>query len=363
MINNLEQQAFRHSIYTQRFAGHLANLFEVYSRKLAKELKLLLIEAPETTNNLKLVNKLINKYRGIALNIYGEYNDKDLLDQLEAFAIAESNWQAKSIQTAVNFSPIVTPASAKLWAAVKTTPLIMEGADGVNLLEPFIKNWESKRIDLVGGLIRSGFMTGRTSNQIASDIAGKNGFIDRQNKTSIKAMVRTATNNVSNVARQKTNEANSDIIRAYKIRATLDDRTSSTCRGFDGLVVKLSDDFKPMPPFHIQCRTTTIPIPYARFTIDDGLGTRASKGVKGGQQIPSSENYYDFLRNQGKQGVLGREFVYDVLGIERGKLFLEGGLSVKRFKLLTMDELFNPIPLSILKTKTSLQLSFDKISG
>ena len=51
----------------------------------------------------------------------------------------------------------------------------------------------------------------------------------------------------------------------------------------------------------------------------------------------------------------------DILGKERGKLFLDGGLSAQKFKQLTTDELFQPIPLDELRKKTSLQLAFDKI--
>ena len=53
----------------------------------------------------------------------------------------------------------------------------------------------------------------------------------------------------------------------------------------------------------------------------------------------------------------------DVLGKERGKLFLDGGLSASKFKQLTLDELFQPIPLDVLRGKKSLQLAFDAIDG
>jgi hypothetical protein len=41
-------------------------------------------------------------------------------------------------------------------------------------------------------------------------------------------------------------------------------------------------------------------------------------------------------------------------------LFLDGGLSVSKFKQLTLDETFQPISLSKLRGKKSLQLAFDK---
>jgi SPP1 gp7 family putative phage head morphogenesis protein len=361
--DNLEAQAARHAVYVQRFAGYIANLFDPYSERLKRELKMVLLDGPETSTNLKRINRLIKEYRGIAFSIYGEYTDKDILQELEQFSAEEAEFIAKGIRGAVIASApeVVVPASAQLWAAIKSTPLVIPGSNGVNLLEPFIKGWENKRLEIVSDQIRTGFMTGRTSQQIAKDIAGKGGFLDVQNKQSIKTLVRTSTNHISNVARQNIYEENDDIIDGYQIVATLDGRTSDTCRGYDGTIVKLTDDFKPMPPFHPGCRTTTKPKIIDRFVNDDGLGTRASKGVEGGQQVSNKQSYYDWLKEQGSQGPKGRAFVQDVLGKERADLFLDGGLSVTKFKQLTMDELFRPIPLDVLKSKSSLQLAFDNI--
>jgi len=363
MSDNLVEQSARHAIYTQRFAGHLANLFDPYSDRLRKQLKILLMDAPETTQNLATINRLITEYRNLSLAVYGEYNDNDILPELEDFTVAESQWAAKSLSAVVDSATIqlTVPAAAQVWAGVRAAPLVIPGSNGINLLEPFIKKWEAKRIEVVGDQIRTGFMTGRTNSQIASDIAGKNGFLDKQNKASIKALVRTSTNHVSNIARQKTYDDNGDIVKGYEIIATLDGRTSDICRGYDGKIVKNGDEFKPMPPFHPNCRTSTAPVLDKRFKLDDGEGTRASRGIEGGQQVPEEQTYYDWLRGQGAQGENGRAFVFDVLGEERGKLFLDGGLSVTKFKQLTMDELFRPIPLDVLRKKTSLQLAFDKI--
>jgi len=38
-------------------------------------------------------------------------------------------------------------------------------------------------------------------------------------------------------------------------------------------------------------------------------------------------------------------------------------LSVKKFKSLTLDEMFQPISLSKLRGKQSLELAFDKLGG
>ena len=363
MTSNLTESASRHAIYTQRFAGHLANLFDPYSERLKRELRLIMIDAPETTQNIRRINQIVKEFRGISLALYGDYNDEQILTELSDFSASESEFAVTNLKAVVKSASveIAAPASAQVWAAVNATPLVMPGAGGVNILEPFIKETEAAQIKKVSDLIRIGYMTGRTSPQIAKDIAGKGGYLDKQNRTAIKAMVRTATNHVSNIARQKTYDDNDDIIAGYEIVATLDGRTSDICKGYDGLIVKRNDKVKPMPPFHVNCRTTTSPVLDARYSADDEEGTRASAGVTGGKQVDANKSYYQWLKDQGAQGTNGKAFVVDVLGKERADLFLNGGLSIDKFKQLTMDELFRPLPLSELRKKESLQMAFDKI--
>lgn len=688
MTDILVQQSARHSVYTQRFAGHLANLFDPYMDELIKELKAIMAYAPETTQDMRRINQIVREYQQASIAIYGEYNDEILLDELREFTIDEAEFSQEGLQSAINTPDFETtrPSNTQLWAAIRATPLVFPDSQQAKLLEPFIRDWERGQIDKVNNIIRTGFITGRTNQQIVQDVAGKNGYLQNQNMKSIKSMVRTSTNHVSNTARQRTYADNDDIVTGYEWVSTLDLRTSSICRSLDGNVYKYDDPKAPKAPAHpncllgdtnvttsssvsniykrafkgtmIQitcesgrnititpnhpvltcrgwvkateinkadkliamsesaiikheengisskfedmsssfdipvdsdfvtsrptttkdfhgdgiangyvdiidvhgfrrdtanagrvkkvknhsfilrgfinrslerissfnlfsntslpssrsnvcsrgklsdlfrsasvhsgllllrsiskssinrfkvsdywgfatlkakmvwdsissysgvvstsngllfgigesnstdkgngdsvigedsfnwffanaeelpdllasesidgveldnvvnlvsrefnlthvynlendvnwytsngiithnCRSTTAPVLDARFNIDDDDETRASKGVEGGQQVSANTTYYSWLKEQGDQGAKGRAFVEDVLGKERAKLFLDGGLSVDQFKRLTIDELFQPIPLSELRKKRSLQLAFDKI--
>jgi SPP1 gp7 family putative phage head morphogenesis protein len=359
------QQASRHAVYVQRFAGHLANEFDPYLKNLQRELKILMIDAPEQTGNIRVINKLISEYKKASTIVYSDYNDDVLIKGLTEFAGDESEWQAAALNKAVD-SPavsLVTPSAAQAWAGVVAEPLVFPDSNGVKLLTPFIKDWEQLQIQKVSDIIRTGFVTGRTNAQITQDIAGKNGYLDNQNRKSIKSMVRTATNHTSNLARQATFEANDDVIRGYEWVSTLDGRTSATCKGLDGKVFKNKDKNKRFPPAHPNCRSSTAPVLDERFNLDDSVNTRASRGSEGGQQVDADITYYSWLKEQGAQGPKGRAFVLDNLGNERGKLFLDGGLTADKFKQLTLDELFQPIPLDKLRGKQSLQLAFDAIGG
>ena len=376
MTDLLIQQATRHSLYTQRFAGHLSNLFDPYINRLQRELKLILIDGPTETRNARRINQLITEWRRVSLVVYGEYNDDVLLADLLPFSEGEAEWQINSLKSVIN-SPsvaLIAPSPVQVWAGVNSSPLIFPDSKGVKLLQPFIKDWEAAQVNKVSDIIRTGFMTGRTSQQIVQDIAGKNGYLDNQNRASIKTMVRTATNHVSNLARQETNKENDDIIIGYEGVATLDGRTSNFCTGFDGTKVfnkgliiwgatgrKEKTKYKPMPPFHPNCRTTTVAILDERYRIDNSDATRASSGANGGKQVNANLTRYEWLQQQGQQGAKGRAFVRDALGIERADLLIDGGLTAKQFSRLTLDEVFRPIPLKELRKKQSLQFAFDAI--
>ncbi|MHA6258346.1 minor capsid protein [Sporosarcina sp. CAU 1771] len=78
-------------------------------------------------------------------------------------------------------------------------------------------------------------------------------------RSRVEALVRTETNFFHGLAAQNS-YVDADIEK-YEILATLDSRTSSICRGQDGKVYDLKD-YEPgvtANPFHVRCRTTTIP--------------------------------------------------------------------------------------------------------
>lgn len=72
--------------------------------------------------------------------------------------------------------------------------------------------------------------------------------------------------------------AESGVVKQYEILATLDFKTSKKCREMDGKVFNLEDKMVGFnaPPFHPNCRTTTIP--YFNDAIDIERIARDSKG-------------------------------------------------------------------------------------
>jgi hypothetical protein len=189
----------------------------------------------------------------------------------------------------------------------------------------------------VRNAIRSGFVEGRTTAQIVTDIRGtraaqyQDGLLQRPRRE-LEAVVRTALSHTSAVARDLMAEANSDLVKAERWVSTLDGRTSPMCRLRDGLKYT-AGDHKPIGHtvpwgngpgrLHFSCRSTSVPVikSWRELGIDaDELppGTRASLAG----QIPADTTYAQWLA---KQPAWRQE---EILGPTRAALVRNGGLAL-----------------------------------
>lgn len=87
-------------------------------------------------------------------------------------------------------------------------------------------------------------------------------------------------------------------VEQYEIVATLDSHTSDLCRNMDGKVFPMKD-FEvgiTAPPFHVWCRSTTVP----HFDEDFGqIGKRAARDEKTGKTcyVPANMKYEDWKKS------------------------------------------------------------------
>lgn len=90
-----------------------------------------------------------------------------------------------------------------------------------------------------------------------------------------------------------------DEVTKYQILATLDHKTSDKCRGEDGEIYNVKDAVTGVnyPPFHIFCRTTTVPY------YEDGdysNDERAARNIEGkAYKVPASMKYKEWLEVYG----------------------------------------------------------------
>ena len=128
-------------------------------------------------------------------------------------------------------------------------------ADGTNFSK---RIWGKHRPELIKYLekeLSQALIMGRHPNELVDDMAKKFNVTKKQASN----LVMTESAYIASVAQKDCyNELD---VEKYEIVATLDTKTSQTCRDLDGEVFNLSE-YEPWvtaPPFHNFCRTVTAP--------------------------------------------------------------------------------------------------------
>lgn len=321
--DKIVNDAIRHSVFLERFKTQTQN--EVLS-KLNNEVMPALVDrlevrlkrikslgrdpGPVATRKLKELIAATNAEIKTGIRATRDFTN----DELKKFAAYEANWTTDSIQKAMPINiDLTTPNIGSLAAAVARTP--MEG----RLLRDWWGGLATKAQVALQRDLNLGIVAGDSIQQISRAWRKTLNTTTRE----ATALVRTAVNHVSNTARKVTYEANADVMKGVQIIATLDGRTTFFCMSEDGKVYSLED--VRYPPYHFQCRTTTVPVTKSWKELgipleDTTTKTRASMNG----QVSSKISYNDWLKKQPK------ELQNDVLGIGRAKQF-RAGKSVTKF--------------------------------
>ena len=266
---------------------------------------------------------------------------KQMTLELQDLAVSEARFESRSLTNAVSNEAFeaITPATAQVRAAVIAAPLSVRGAQGGKLLTPFLKDWSKVQQNALVGVIRQGAFEGQTNAQIvravrgtapAKFLDGKLAVVNRQTN----ALVRTAVQHVSSVARQATYQANSDLVKRYQWVSTLDAVTSEICQGLSGRIWSVGEG--PVPPAHMNCRSTTLPVLDDRFAFLKEGATQSS--VTGA--VDADETYYSWLKKQPKA------FQVEAIGPTHAKLLRDGGMSAEQFGKLRLNKNFKPLTLA-----------------
>ena len=266
------------------------------------------------------------------------FSGQMMLD-LKELAVSEALFEAKSIgRTVPDFESIV-PARTQVLAAIASSPLSVRGAGGGKLLSSFVRDWSKSQKDTLVGIIRQGVFEGQTNAQIVKAVRGTAPakFLDgslAKTKRQTEALVRTAVQHVSSMAKMVFFEANSDLIKKYRWVSTLDNRTSEICQGLSGRVFEVGAG--PWPPAHINCRSVVVAEMDPKW---DFLNEGATQSAQF-RPVDAKETYYSWLK---KQNI---SFQNEAIGPTYAKLLNEGGLSADRFATLRLDKNFKPLNLA-----------------
>lgn len=339
----LLDQTIRHQTFLEslksREVNSLANILLELDRIIRRQLsgdELTGFGRTRLERQLSAINKEM-------AGVFEQYFD-ELSGRMTEIGEYEAGFEARSLNSAIEgeFEAAV-PTSRQLLTAMRTSPLQAQGVKG-QLLEPLIKDFGRNERKIITGTIRAGYAQGLTNVEVVRQLVGAKaqpGVLDATRRHA-SAIVRTSVQHAANVTRAETWKANNDVVIGYRWLSTLDSRTSSICRSLDGQVFKIGEG--PIPPAHINCRSTTIAELDEDFAELRRGSTRRAKDEDGKkQEISAQSTYYEWLKRQ------PASYQNEILGQTRAKLFRDGGLSAEKFSKLQLDRNFNERSLQELR--------------
>lgn len=212
------------------------------------------------------------------------------------------------------------PTGSMVYASVVARPF------NGRLLREWYEGLEEGAFARLRAAIRTGYVEGKTTDQIVRDIIGtrtETGIVV-QSRRGAAAAVQTSLAHTANVAKEEFYKANADIIKAVKWLSTLDNLTTPICRARDGNVYEIGEG--PRPPAHINCRSTTAPV--MKSWQEMGLPFRDTtpkfRASMNGQ-VPGDWTYAEWLAAQPDH------VQDDILGPTRAKLWRTGAITIDRF--------------------------------
>lgn len=257
------------------------------------------------------------------------------------------------------FGAVVPP---QVQASVGIAAVNVEQVYAAAMARPFqgrlLREWaagiEAGRMQRIRDAVRMGYVEQQPIADIVRRVRGtrargySDGIIEIDRRHA-EAVVRTAIGHTAGVTRDRFYEGNGGLVKAIQWVATLDARTSETCRPRDAKQYT-PDTHKPIGhslPWlggpgraHWSCRSSAVPVLKSWRELGGGdiqefaPSTRASMDG----QVAAKTTYADWLQRQSA----ARQD--EILGPKRGALLRKGGLELPdlydhRGRYLTLDEL------------------------
>lgn len=336
--NMLGTATTRHQIYLQRVASHEALTFDDYLKESDKIIRDVLSKTTlSTTRQMNAATVEIRKR--LTVN-YTEWA-RALYTDLEVLGGVEAEFTTQMLIKATVNTAVGTPTVAAVFAAAEVIPVQINVNGQSKSLLNFVDDFTPNEVARINGVIRNGFYNNQPVANIVRSIRGtranrfKDGILEITRR-SAQVIARTSVNHVASAARMTTLKKNSRVMDGWTFSATLDSKTTTTCRHYDGENFPIGQG--PMPPLHVSCRSAIRPNVKPSLTPFTDDGTRASVGASGGKQTKRSP-YYDFLRGEPE------DYQRKVLGRTKTKLFRDGGMSNDEFRKLTVNHMGKPLTI------------------
>lgn len=353
-VNELIQsEMIRHAIGLDGYSNQVVNrimaaLNRSDQRMLAELIELLADVKPLTVKAERLASMLASVR--LLIGAANEDAGLRLLSELRALVDYET---AYLHQMLLSYTPaavhVASVSASAVYSAALSRPF-----QGV-LLKEVWKDLAAQKFKLVRQAIAQGYLEGRATDAIIRELRGTQakGFTDgliQKSRRDVEAVVRTALSHTAGNAHDAFYEKNSDVIKALKWSATLDNKTSPPCRIRDSKLYT-PDAHKPIGHeipwgagpgrLHWRCRSASVPVTKSNKELgidlpDLELRNKTRASMNG--QVPADMTYSDWIKTQSQ----ARQD--EVLGVTRAKLMRDGKLELSEMYsnkgvFLTLDEL------------------------
>lgn len=342
--DKLLDRAIRHSIFMSRVsAGKVkmalkfleAEFIPDLIGKVSSETHRLEGTRSNIKAELRKVKTELQRFTSLKIDELREEMDPSFKELVQS----EAKFQTKLLDDVVPVDvDFTTPSPRTLNAVLFNEPMRGE------VIPEWYKRLSKSTSDRVYNEISIGILEGESNETIVRRIRGtkanrfKDGVLQRT-RNDVSTFVRTATNHTNQVARSRTYESNSNIIKGRQYIATLDGRTSLICISLDGKVFPI--DSGPRAPQHHNCRSSDVPVikSFRELGIkakDIPETTRASMNG----QVAAKVTYPQWLKKQ------PLNVQNEVLGVKKAQIFRRGKLKIDRFmadngRPLTVAELLD----------------------
>lgn len=343
----LLSRSIRHQIFVLGYASKEAARIEKLLRVVQRDIEAQIIERLRRVQgrgydlgpaNSKRLRALYTAIDEILTDEYSELYRQNR-DELYGFVAREADFERRLLQTVVPIEVgTVLPSVQALRSAVVSRPF--QG----NTLRQWYGSLRDAQRQALRRSVNIGIVEGESIEEIVGRVVGTRGVQFRDGALSLgrrqaRAVVRTAVHSTATQARELLYQQNRSLIKGVQMVATLDGRTTPYCRAIDGKVFDVDEG--PRPPFHVNCRTTTVPITRSLRELgiaDIGRYSPSTRASMNGQ-VPASLTYPNWFKQQ--SGAFQRE----VLGARRYRMYQAGLTNITRFadregRLYTLSELY-----------------------
>lgn len=267
-------------------------------KSFKKELKEMINYAKENDIDTSKLKQLYTKARvtrleELRIQIENELNKLTVENEKEIKTLLENTYEegyyksVYNLEKNIGFKLNFTKLNSKL-----IEKAIKMNFAGVNFSSALWKNKDTL-MTILDQAIPQGLALGYNSKKLADIVSKK---LDTSYNNTVR-LIRTEYNFIMNQSMLDTYKRFG--LEQYKISATLDNKTSEICIEEDGNIYNVKDAEVGInyPPFHPNCRTTTIPY-FEPDEIDEeyGIGTRLAKDENGKYyEIPANISYDEWI--------------------------------------------------------------------